>query len=176
MILGPIQPEDKDLIQAIIKMTCPKVVVEFGTQTGVSSQAMLDVLNGTLYSFDPIKQHKLAHPNFIFVQKPQEHYDLKVPVDLVFFDGSHNLESNLRAYELIEPFLTPQALILVHDTGLWKEPWVQNGGYSNEEGFLHQPDERKFVNMLNLNKIHLHTFEEVRHGMTILQKPLELSL
>jgi cephalosporin hydroxylase len=176
MILGPIQNEDILLIQAIMHMTCPSVVVEFGTQTGVSTNAILDVLKGHLYSFDPHKQHNIEHPNFTFINDVQENYALTVPVDVVFFDGSHNYDSNMLAYQKIEPFLSKESIIIVHDTGLWEKPFVQNGGYANAEGYLHQPHERRFVNDLRLNKIHLHTMKEVRHGMTILQKPYELSL
>jgi hypothetical protein len=176
MELGAIQEEDKLLIQSIIKMICPKVVVEFGTQRGVSTQAILEVLDGTLYSFDPYKQHHIEHPNLVFINDNQENYNLTVPIDLVFFDGSHNLDSNLETYEKIKPFLKKESLILVHDTGLWEKEFVPNGGYSNKEGFLHQPDERKFVNQLKLNKIHLHTTKEIRHGMTILQQNFDLSI
>lgn len=176
MQLGAIQPEDKDLIQSLIKMTCPKVVVEFGTQRGVSTQAILDVLEGTLYSFDPHKQHYIEHPNLVFIEDKQENYNLDVQVDIVFFDGSHELFSNLTAYNKIKPYLKKESLILVHDTGLWEKEFEPNGGYSIQEGFLHQPDERKFVNALKLNKIHLHTTKEIRHGMTILQQPFDLSV
>lgn len=176
MKLGPIQPEDRELIKAIIKMTCPDVVVEFGTQFGESARTILEVLQGHLYSYDINNVHDIKHPNFTFINDRQEKYKLTIPVDIVFFDGSHNLESNIQTYEKIKPYLKPESLILVHDTGLWKERFVDNGGYSNKDGYLHQPDERKFVNWLDLNKIHLHTTKEVRHGMTILQNKFDLSI
>lgn len=175
MKLGAIQEEDKKLIQAVIKMTCPEVVVEFGTQFGESARAILEVLDGHLYSYDIVKVQDIKHPNFTFIHDKQENYNLTIPVDIVFFDGSHNLESNIQTYHKIKPYLKKTSLILVHDTGLWQERFVDTGGYSNDEGYLHRPDERKFVNWLDLNKIHLHTTKEVRHGMTILQQKFDLT-
>jgi predicted O-methyltransferase YrrM len=175
MILGPIQEEDKKLIQSVILMTCPSVVVEFGTNRGESALAILEVLQGKLYSFDIDKIQNIRHPNFIFIHRGQETYNLTEPVDIVFFDGAHNLELNIQAYLKIEPYLTPGAIIIVHDTGTWKEMFVDNGGYMTSEGYIHQPDERKFVNWLTgWNKIHFHTHKEVRHGITLLQRNKDL--
>jgi predicted O-methyltransferase YrrM len=175
MELGPIQPEDKKLLQSLILMTCPGVVVEFGTHRGESALAILEVLEGKLYSFDIDKIQNIIHPNFKFINRGQETYDLDLPVDMVFFDGAHNLDLNIQAFKKIEPYLTDNALIVVHDTGTWKEMFEDNGAYLIEEGYIHQPDERKFVNWLTgWSKIHLHTHKVMRHGMTILQRNKEL--
>jgi predicted O-methyltransferase YrrM len=172
--LGPVQNSDIKVLQAIILATQPKTIVEFGTQNAISTQAMLEVIpeDAHLYSFDPYKQHNLIHPQFTFLQKSQTEVDTQ-NIDLVFFDGSHEIKSNIEAFNLLN--LSENAIIAIHDTGLWKEMYENNGGIMTPDGYAHQPHEREFVNWIKENHqeyqiINLHTQRAFRHGITLIQK------
>lgn len=172
--LGPVQNSDIKVLQAIIHATQPKNIIEFGTQNGASTLAMLEVLpeDATLQSYDPYKQHNISHPQFIFQQKSQTEVDDTL-ADLVFFDGSHEIKSNIEAFNKLN--LAENAIIAIHDTGLWKEVYESNGGIMTPEGYAHQPHEREFVNWIKENHpeyqiINLHTQRAFRHGLTLIQK------
>lgn len=186
--LGPILDEEKDLLQAIIKMHNPDVVVEFGFFWGKSSLAMLEVMHedALLYSYDKDRKEDDAlkkmnnHPHFKFFKKDQtEFHPIDVnyaKIDLVFIDASHNFDKNCQTYQLLLPFLAERAIIIVHDTGLWKENYYNvNWGKNVYAGFSHNPEERRFVNWIHLNypewqQIHLNNTKRLNHGMTIMQR------
>ena len=47
-------------------------------------------------------------------------------IDLLFIDGDHSLEGVRRDFELFQPWLSPQALVVFHDTA-WEhqQPWAE---------------------------------------------------
>jgi predicted O-methyltransferase YrrM len=173
--IGPIQHEDVLLLQAVIKMTAPTKLVEFGYLDGYSSRKFLEVMrdDAQLISYDNSRNGKIDDPRFTFKKKSQTDYE-ETEVDFIFFDASHDLNLNIIAFEKVYPTLNEGAIIAVHDTGLWNEMVVNNGGKWIGGYYAHQPDERAFVNYLketyDLETIHFHTVKETRHGMTLLQK------
>lgn len=171
--LGPIQHEDALFLQAVIKMTCPMQLVELGHLNGHSTKIILDAMrdDAHLTSYDPTVDSSISDSRFTFKKQSQEEVSEK-DIDFIFFDASHDLEINQKTFQNIEKNLTEQAIIAVHDTGLWNEMVLDTGGYWIGSGYAHRPDERAFVIWLQekgYNAIHFHTLKELRHGMTLLQ-------
>jgi predicted O-methyltransferase YrrM len=184
--LGPILKEEALLLQSVIKMTNPKVLVEFGYFFGASAKAMLEVMDqdATLHSFDNTKNPSLPDKRFVFHHQSQEEVEGIENIDFVFLDASHDLELNQKTFLKLESFLTPKAIIAVHDTGAWCDGNVfeLGRGHQVDEGWAHAPDERRFVNWIGekfpikWQVIHLHSSRQVRHGITLLQKYNQLSV
>lgn len=181
--LGAIQKEDEALLQAIILMTCPKKLVEFGYLHGDSARAFLSVMKPDAslvsYDIDPIGRAS-SDPRFLLKTMSQTDYE-ETDVDFVFFDASHDLQLNRETFKKVEPTLLQEAIIAVHDTGLWNEVVMDTGGWSVGNGYAHRPGERLFVNWIKetypeYQVLHLHTEAELRHGITILQKYNKLSV
>lgn len=181
--LGPLLPEDALLLQAIIKMTDPKVVVEFGTHRGTSGGKILEALDADakFISYDNTLSSAPSHlsldQRFTFVPKSQDEFEPIENIDLVYIDASHDLEINKKTFKQILPCLNPLAIVVIHDTGVWaKNWWNRTVGYEMVDGsWAHCPDERKFVNWIkgeypDFQQIHFHSVTKVRHGITILQR------
>lgn len=179
MILGPITKEDGDFLKAIIMLTTPKTVVEFGYFMGDSARAILSVLDNeaTLHSFDNQKDTDIEDRRFIFHKKSQEEISDIKDIDLVFLDASHNLELNKKTFDYLKDNMSEKGIIIVHDTGSWVGGNIFNiswGKPDKKGNWIHQPGEVDFVNYVlneypNWQQIHLHSNREVRHGMTLLQ-------
>ncbi len=185
--LGALLVEDAALLQAIIKMTDPKMVIEFGTHFGTSARAMLEALDADakLISYDCtlLAPPYIPDPRFTFMPKSQDEFEPVDNIDLVFLDASHELGMNQRTFAQILPHLKEGAIIAVHDTGVWeKNWWNRTVGYGLPNGhWVHCPDEIHFVNWLtkehpDFQQIHLHALTKVRHGMTLLQKSYKLEV
>lgn len=178
--LGPLLDEDVALLQAVIKMTSPKVLVEFGFFHGKSAQAMLDVMlpDARLVSYDNTQSgSEVRDSRFTFKRKSQTEFEPMECVDFVFVDASHDLALNKETWRQIVDCLSPTAIVAIHDTGLWvRNAWGFDRGYTMPDGrYTHCPDERMFVNYLKeeypeFQQIHLHSDTELRHGITLLQK------
>lgn len=177
--IGPIQKEDALLLYAVLKILCPKNIIEFGTQKGYSTKlfikAMRDDAYLTTYDTDRLDketQDKITHPRVKIINDSQENFSSTESVDFVFMDASHNLEINQKTFIKLLPLLTDNCIIAVHDTGTTKDEVSGHGYYLGEE-FIHQPDERKFVNWImetcNASAMNFHTLRERRYGMTLLQ-------
>ena len=186
--LGPLLEEDALLLQAVIKMTDPKTVIEFGYHRGTSSRKMLEVLDqdAKLISYDntvdPSAVSK-SDPRLTFMHKSQDEFEPVDNIDFVFLDASHELEKNETTFKQILPHLRAGAIIAVHDTGTWKENyWKRDVGYGLPNGhWVHCPDEIHFVNWIKqeypqIQQIHFVTTTKIRHGMTLLQTPLTLEV
>lgn len=180
--LGPLMPEDALLLQAVIKMTTPKVLVELGHFWGESARKIIEVMGDAhLYSYDNTKDSSIDDPRFTFYKKSQEEVD--VPnIDFIFIDASHDIELNKQTFIKLLPLLTDEAIIAVHDTGTWCKGNVFEieYGHDSPNGYVHCPDELKFVDWIKENypdfqQIHFHSSREVRHGMTLLQKYTKLT-
>lgn len=185
-MLGPLLVEDAEFLQAIIKMTNPKKVVEFGYFLGHSARAMLEVLaeDAELHSFDNTKNPVMDDPRFHFYHKSQEEIDGIDDIDFVFLDASHYLDLNQQTFEKIKDCMTEKGIIVVHDTGTWIGGNVFNveRGHENAKGeWVHCPEEIKFVNWIKekypeWQQIHFHSSRQIRHGITLLQKAVNLSV
>lgn len=173
MKLGPVQDEDVLLLQAVIKMTCPVQIVELGYLNGYSTKKMLDVMrnDAQLTSYDnTIQSSPIVDERFTFKNKSQTECDEK-NIDFIFFDASHDFEINKETFNRLD--FTDNAIIAVHDTGLWNGMILDTGGYWIGNGYAHRPGEIMFVEWLKekgYNAINFHTLKETRHGMTLLQK------
>lgn len=175
MEIGPIQNEDVLLIQAVIKMTCPSVLVELGYLNGFSTRKILEVMreDAHLTSYDNIViNSNITDARFTFKNKSQTEVN-EENIDFIFFDASHNLDLNKETLLKVEKTLNKNAIIAIHDTGIWNEMVMDTGGYWVKDGYVHRPDEREFVKWLKekgFNIINLGTTRELRHGITLAQK------
>lgn len=171
--LGPIQDCDVLLLQAVIKMTCPINLVELGYLNGYSTKKILEVMrpDAKLTSYDStVTGSNIIDSRFTFKNQSQTEVN-EQDIDFIFFDASHDLEINKETFNRLN--LSENAIIAVHDTGLWNEMVLDTGGYWVGNGYAHRPDEREFVKWLKekgYNAINFHTLKETRHGMTLLQK------
>lgn len=177
VVLGPMMPCEASLLRYLIEVVRPNNVVEFGYFNGYSSEQILAGLgpNGRLTSYDiEPKPTVIQHPQFTFVHKNMRDYDSPNVVDFVLFDASHNLNDSTTAF--LRMNLHPKAIIVVHDTGSWNANYFPDHRPLNRDldgGFIHQPDEIKFVNWLKRHGwdvINLGTLVEPRHGLSILQR------
>lgn len=192
---GPIQSDEALFLYSLVKVLRPKVIVEFGFYLGHSAINFLRAMpeNCKLYSFDHwVKSKQVASQikddRFKFIFKNQQDFfsediDNNL-IDIIFIDASHKCEINIKMFNKIKNSLNENALILIHDTGSWNIDYlgeqIKNipspGHYFlNKKEYLHQPDERWFVNYLRrhypkFNQIHLHSLNTLRHGLTILQR------
>lgn len=179
MKLGSLQQQDKDLIKAIIKMTKPSVLVEFGHLLGESARSMLEVMgDAKLISYDNTVDSKITDSRFVFRRKCQSEYNEPDLVDFVFLDASHKLDLNIKTLEALN--LNDNAIIVVHDTGVWTKNVGATYGYWKDGFYYHCPEEREFINWIkentDFNVINLHTTKEIRHGITLLQRNNPLTL
>ena len=203
---GPIQRDEAIAIFGLIRTLRPNTIVEFGFYTGHSAFNFLRALGetGRIYSYDVLDEclrrarTELAFADqFTFVHKSQNefhHSDIDFrPIDFVFFDGAHDLQINIETFQRIRPHLTEQAIIAIHDTGLWvrdyirkpqselmeREPSPLKGCWITNDLYSCAIDERKFVNWLiseydEYGAIHLHSTNTLRHGISLVQKQLTL--
>lgn len=193
--VGPVQRDEALLLHAVVKTVRPATVVEFGFLYGHSAFNFLRALDadGRLYSFDvdpacaDVAERKLGHdPRLVYRTRRQE--DLTPddvdgrPVDLVFFDGAHDLDVNRQTFDRLLPMLSPGAIIAVHDTGTVKRKYMEDWREEIKrterwigDVYEPQPGERAFVNSLReahpeFAQLHLHTHRRPRHGLTLLQR------
>lgn len=184
--LGPLLDADADFLKAIIGMTTPLVVLEFGFLYGDSARAMLSAMrhDARLISIDKDRWSNIENePRFTFHQVSQETFIPEEIVDFVFLDASHELEINKQTFMNIVPHLSEKAIIAIHDTGKWPHNVYQfNAGMDTSDGrYSHCPDEIRFTNWLqdehpDWQQIHFHSDRETRHGITLLQKKTRLFL
>lgn len=181
IVLGPVMPEEAEVLQALVKVISADTVLEFGYLGGESSKAMLEALKpeGRLFSCDINDAPKHEDERFTFIHKDMQQItpaDFEErTLDLVFFDASHKLSHNLNTLQIIEPYLTNESVIVVHDTGYWNTELFNHQSFGHEFNGrrYHQPEEIEFVENMKKNgyqAITLQTGKVVRHGMSILQK------
>ncbi|MAT71870.1 MAG: hypothetical protein CMJ58_20395 [Planctomycetaceae bacterium] len=202
--MGPLQRDEALLLLAVARTIAPRTVVEFGFFHGHSAFNFMQALDddALLVSFD-VSDVSARHarrafgskPNFRFLHKSQTDFTTADvddrPVDLVFFDAAHDLELNQATWRALLPALTPEAIIAIHDTGLWsREHFLplhaefaaqHPDAWLDEQRFAHQPGERAFVNWVQSEypefaAMHFHTTRRLRHGLTLLQRQQVLTV
>ncbi len=191
IVYGPIQDDEALFLFGLVKTLRPKTVTEFGYSSGVSALNFLKALDEDtkLYSYDINAATPHNDIRFKFYKKSQTEFEFSDvenrKIDLAFFDDGHLFDLNSVAFTKIVDYLAPNAIIVVHDTGLHvvkKESFeICVCDFENYCGAAHQYDERRFINWIISNYpeweiIHLHSFNIFRHGFTILQKKYNLSL
>lgn len=189
--LGPVMKSEEQLLGAICNLIDPKVIVEFGFYNGTSAKAMLESCDWDtkMYSYDILDRKEIAKIVDIrhtFIQKDMKLFEASdisnQNIDLVFFDASHELNDTIVAYERIKPLLTPKSIILVHDTGAYREE-VFNPSQLDyikkvENSIVyHCPDEHIFIQKLKdqgYNVINFTCLSKIRHGIAVLQREFDL--
>ena len=190
---GPIQRDEALLLFALVKTVDPKTIVEFGFLAGHSAKNFLIAMSSDarLYSYDISEASgklamKINDKRFKFILKSQTEFapsdvDNRM-IDLAFFDAAHDFQLNVATFEKLMGSLSERALMVVHDTGAWygdlKGSRSPEGYFLDRQrglGYIHRPDERKFVNyiketMPDFDQIHFHSTSKFRHGLTILQR------
>jgi len=202
--IGPLQRDEAIALFGIIRSLRPKLVVEFGFFHGHSAFNFLRALpaDGQLFSYD-IDEDSISRAGrefgfdrrFTFVGKSQVDFDASDIggrlIDFVFFDAAHELELNIATFSRIVDQLAPDAMIAIHDTGLWERGHFAPihatftreypGEWVTEEMYAHQPGERAFVDWIvagphGFAAIHLHSTRTLRHGLSLLQRKRALAV
>jgi len=196
--LGPIQQSEALLLYSMARVCRPRVVVEFGFHNGDSARNFLAAMppSSVLHSYDVAEDARTraaeiarSHPNFQFHHKSQADFTRAdvgdEPVDLVFFDASHDLALNQATWKAVSPALRARALVVVHDTGTWHRSHflpvheelarTGDGSWLNADEYQHRVEEREFVNWLvqshdDVSAVHFHSTNTLRHGLTVLQR------
>lgn len=201
--IGPLQRDEAIALFGIIRTLRPKVVVEFGFFHGHSAFNFLQALSADarLYSYDidadSIRRAKTEFKfdrRFTFIGKSQTDFDAEDignrEIDFAFFDAAHELELNIATFNRIVPHLAAEAMIAIHDTGLWHrkhfapihETFTREhpGVWQDGDLYAHQPGERAFIDWIvgeypGFSAIHFHSTRTLRHGFTLLQRKRPLS-
>jgi predicted O-methyltransferase YrrM len=202
--IGNLQRDESIFLYGLLKVVRPRLVVEFGFLDGYSSSVILSALDADawLHSYDISGYAKDAaadfskqHSNFVFHLKSQEAFDATdvafQTIDFAFFDASHDLGKNISTFKKIAPLLTEEAIVMVHDTGLWQKKFMQPEHtealkhtahkWLDEERLAHQLDERKFINWILDNEPEFVTLSfgsaaVLRHGFTLVGKKRTLEV
>lgn len=108
-------------------------------------------------------------------------------IDLALLDASHDLAINQVTFGRLAPAMKQGAVLAVHDTGTWHRSqmneahlaWARGstGAWISSDEFSAWPEERRFVRWIidhhpGWSSLHLHSDRTLRHGLTLLQKPL----
>ncbi|MES2659837.1 MAG: class I SAM-dependent methyltransferase [Verrucomicrobiota bacterium] len=201
--IGPLQRDEAIALFGIVRTLRPKTLVEFGFFHGHSAfnflQAMTD--DARLFSYDidgdSIRRARTEFTfdrRFTFIGKSQTEFapgDIgNREIDFVFFDAAHELELNIETFNRIAPHLAAEAMVAVHDTGLWNrshfapihETFTREypGVWKSGDLYAHQPGERAFIewvleNHPEFTAIHFHSTNTLRHGFSLLQRKRNLT-
>lgn len=183
-VFGPIQDDEALVLFALIRCMRIRNVVEVGSQHGYSAKNFLEAVgkNGHVIGIDINETPKLADNHTTIIKDISLITENEIPweIDLVFYD-CHNLQAQMSFHSRMIQFnkITKKTTIVLHDTNLYPSGVVQHA-YKIKDGWVHQPDERKMVNLLveqGWSAVCLHTRLEnhdealpYRHGITILQQ------
>lgn len=195
--IGPVQRDEAIALFGLVRTTRPSTVVEFGFFHGHSAFNFLCALqpDARLYSYDTdddsavrARRELSFDPRLVFIQKSQSDFDPNDighrRIDFAFFDASHDVDINVKTFRRILPCLAPEAIVAIHDTGLWEKSrfsashWrfaqTANGCWITDKLYAHQPHEREFVNWIvssfpQFGAIHLHSDNTLRHGLSLIQ-------
>jgi hypothetical protein len=189
-VLGPIQDDEALALYAIIKVMRIKKVVEIGAQTGYSASNFLAAVegDGVVLSVDinPIRKISENHITVVKDVAAIQPEEIPFEIELLFYD-CHNINAQLHFHDkmLQANKITKKTTIVLHDTNLHPTK-ITNNSYQLADGWCHQPDERRMVNLLvdqGWHALCLHTKADshgkdmpFRHGLTIMQRftPLEV--
>lgn len=196
--IGNLQKDESLFLYSLLKVLRPKTVVEFGFLDGHSASVMLSALDddAVLHSYDVSDYAKEAaadfskrRSNFFFHFKSQdavEPSDLNGrSIEFVLFDASHDLTINIATFEKIKPLLAREAVLMVHDTGLWQKDFMQSmhveslqhttHKWLDEKRLAHQVDERRFINWITENEkefavLNFGSSRVLRHGFSLIER------
>ncbi len=204
-VIGPVQRSEAILLHGLVLVNRPRRVVELGFYRGDSTEALCAATVGTgavVVSYDLHLDHGRAaemmarYPHLEVRQGDQRHAESHLdaaaaPIDFLFIDASHDLATNQDTWRALEPRLAPDAVVAVHDTGLWCHDAIDNGRYGHwgtagtvawvghaaepVRGRFHQPHEVAFVRWIvdafpAWAKMDFMSTRTFRHGTTVLQR------
>lgn len=180
-VYGPIQDDEALLLYALVRCLGAKTVLEAGGQTGYSARNFL-AAGATVYTVDmqPVPVQGERH-HVIQADIGGVSMDTIPRLDLVFFDAhAEGPQFDFLVAATAAGIVGDSTTLVVHDTGLHREkfvPWAEPHG----ERWAHQPAERRFVERLTAagwQPYHVHADDdtEPRHGLTLLQQPVSLTL
>jgi hypothetical protein len=187
-VVGPIQDDEALFLYSLIRGNRLKKILEIGGGIGYSATNFLKateifpdsvVITVDINPINPINnKHKciIKDAQYLTVEDLGEE-----KLDLIFFDCHEydiqmNIYNNLKEKNLIDE----ETIIALHDTNLHYIKLDYDFVYKIEEGFVHQPVERKMANTFKdfgydifsirtQKKDHDESLP-FRHGLTVCQK------
>ena len=196
--IGPLQRDEALLLAALVRVTRPRTLLEFGFSRGHSAMNFMEVMgpDAKLYSFDidPLSREIATtafarEGRFKYIHKSQTDFEAGDVdgrmVDFCFIDAAHDLTLNQETWRRIALHLSERAIVAVHDTGTWhRERFTSRHveiaakspqNWIGADVFQPHKDERQFVNWIceqpgGWSALHLHTNNTIRHGVTVLQR------
>lgn len=196
-VFGPIQDDEALLLYSLVRVIGAKYIVEIGGLFGYSAQNFCKAIpdDGKVIIVDPNfgYKHSLPLHKHTLIKKLAHQVnisDLNIPrIDILFFD-CHVLDSQMKFFDNVQPLLNQNTIIVLHDTGTrpinyGKDHYVSDtdGVYGNN-GFFPISTEREMSNafmelgyyplQLHANNNDLPDYIKIRHGLTLLQKPIKL--
>lgn len=199
IVIGPIQRSEAIMLYGLIKTIRPRRVVEVGFYRGDSCAVLCAATAGdpdaTVESYD-VRWVDENDKNSLKAQYP--HLTVEICdqrqvmsrtaasdsrlIDFLFIDASHDLEINQATWASFVTRMSSNAVVMVHDTGLWvdthRPPDFTHGRPGTKHGVtgrFHQPDEVMFVqwiekNFPNWTRMDFMSVNAFRHGFTLLQR------
>lgn len=127
--------ETAECIEAIVRMTDSKRILELGTHTGYAAYHMLRAIYGkpgaVLASVDPRPAHDRAFwakeefrgvLEFVEGWTPQILSQLSGVFDFVFVDSDHSVEHTEKEFAALMPITRPGTILCFHDVPEWQTP------------------------------------------------------
>lgn len=183
-VIGPVQDDEALFLYALIKCMRLKNILEIGSLAGYSANNFLKAIpdDGKLYTVDInyVKNIAQSHKHIQKDCKLLTDQDIDRNIDLIFFD-CHMYDEQMEAFYNLEKYgiINNNTILAFHDTNLHPQKFV-DWSYPIDDGFCHQPVERKMVNTfkkLGYSAFLVHTEMSshddnlpFRHGITIMQK------
>jgi predicted O-methyltransferase YrrM len=196
---GPIQRDEAVFLYALCKMIRPRVIVEFGLQSGLSA------LNFNLAKDDECHYYGYDISEVCVEETKnlcQEFKNCNIEevncvdfnstmiagkkIDLCFLDCSHNLAANQKCLQKVVPLLSSFGLLAIHDTGLYTPQAIEKAPDWYKENCPKRlknlqksipviAAERHTVNWLlnqytHLHAVNFHAETIMRSGITLLQQ------
>jgi predicted O-methyltransferase YrrM len=130
-VKGPMQDDELLLMFALVRVIRPRTILEFGFHMGASANNWLKSSRDPrlkLFSWDisstseaVAKKMSQTDPRLTFIKKPQEEFDSRIlrgrNVDIVLLDAGHTLKSQVSLWTLLQPVLSANSFVVIHDTG-----------------------------------------------------------
>lgn len=194
MVIGPIQRSEALMMYGLVRVLRPLTVVELGFYKGdsaaVLAAATADIPGARVVSHDihvdwtaaAELQSRYPHVQVRECDQRMVDADLGDAIDFLFVDASHDLRTNQDTWAALQDRMAANAVVMVHDTGLWVDPHRPPqhthgcpGTANGVAGRFHQPCEVRFVNWLvdthpDWVKMDFWSSNTFRHGLTLLQR------
>jgi predicted O-methyltransferase YrrM len=188
IVYGPIQDDEALFLYSIIRGCRLERILEIGGLDGYSARNFLQGLSyskvGILYTCDLNPVPILAENHKVIVKNA---LDLTVddldnkPLDLVFFDCHDMVQMEIYDKLVNNNIINDNTILALHDTNLHYPPYGNGVYIEKENGYSHQPVERKMVNIFKKElgydvfsistDITKHNSDfPFRHGITVCKK------